>query len=204
MLTLGMLIPVNGEKMRPGLPVLRLGHSALTGLDALELARPHMQDLADRYGAACSLSTRDGLNMVFLERCESSNQLLMNLRRGSVVPMATSSSGWAYLAGNPNDARAKLIAEIQANDPERWNSVSKHFNQALVEYGAKGYVLNEGVFHVASNTIATPVFGAESKIVYCLTCGSASATLSATALRKEVAPKLVALARMLETVTGSY
>src|SRR5690606_25146051 len=49
MLQLGMLITTSGDRMRPGLPVLRLGHSALARLDAVELARPHMQDMADTY-----------------------------------------------------------------------------------------------------------------------------------------------------------
>ena len=200
MLSLGMLISASGDKMRPGLPVLRLGHSALVGFNALELARPHMQDLADRYGGACGLATRDGLEMVFLERCESSNQLVMNLRQGSTVPIANSGFGWAYLAGLPIDARAKLIAEIQSNDPNQWNLVKKPFEKALAEFDSQGFVLNEGVFHVAYNTVATPVFGPDGKIAFCLNCGAASATLSVTVLRKKVAPSLVALARMLESI----
>lgn len=203
MLTLGMLIPTAGDKMRPGLPVLRLGHSALMGMEVLELARPHMQEIADRFGGACGLSTPDGLNMVFIERCESSNQLVMNLRRGSAVPIATSSSGWAYLAGLPIDARTKMIAELRKKDAERWTLASKHIEKALDEYAKRGYVLNEGVFHAAYNTVATPVFGPHGKVIYSLNSGAATATLPVAVLRKEVAPKLVALARMLESVTGA-
>lgn len=202
MLALGMLISISGDKMRPGLPILRLGHSALAGINALELARPHMQDLADRYGGACGLAARDGLDMVFLERCESSSQLVLNLRRGSTVPVANSAFGWAYLAGLPIDAREKLITEIQSNEPKQWTLVSEHFEKALAGFEIQGFILNEGVFHHSYNTVAAPVFGADGKVVFCLNCGTASATLSVTALRKEVAPKLVSLARMLESVTG--
>jgi DNA-binding IclR family transcriptional regulator len=201
MLALGMLITTSGDKMRPGLPVLRLGHSALAGFSALEFARPHMQDLADRYGGACGIATRDSFDMLFLERCESNNQLVLNLRRGSTVPVASSAFGWAYLAGLSCDDRAELIAEIQSKDPKQWSSVSKHFEKALAEFEAQGFVLNEGVFHGAYNTVATPVFGANGKIIFCLNCGAASDTLSVKTLRKEVAPKLVALARMLESVS---
>lgn len=200
MLELGMLIPTAGDRMRPGLPVLRLGHSALAGLSIVDLARPHMQDLADEYGAACGLATREGLSMVFVERCEGKNQLLLNLRRGSVISLASSALGWAYLAGLSAADRNALIAEIQADDERGWAALRKPFNKAMAEYESKGYILNEGVFHAGYNTVAVPVFSSRGEVVYSLNCGSASATMTMATLRKEIAPKLVALARMLENV----
>lgn len=199
MLELGMLIPTTGEKMRPGLPVLRLGNSALAGLDAIELARPHLQDLANRYGAACGLATRQRLDMVFAERCEGRNQLLMNMRRGSAVPIANSALGWAYLAALPTAEREQLSGELEREDGARWKACRKSFQRALAEYEQTGFVMNEGVFHPAYNVTAVPVFNRQGSFYCALNCGSANATLSAAKLRKEVAPKLVALSRMLES-----
>ncbi len=42
--------------------------------------------------------------MRFVQRCESASQLVLNLRIGSRVPVATSAMGWAYLAGLPEAA----------------------------------------------------------------------------------------------------
>ena len=40
MLKLGVLVSVNGDRMRPGLAALRLGHSAIAGFTIAELAQP--------------------------------------------------------------------------------------------------------------------------------------------------------------------
>lgn len=198
MLEMGMLISTAGDNLRPGLPVLRLGHSALAGLSTIELAGPQMQELADRYGAATGLATREGNTMVFVARFEGNNQLLMNLRRGSVIPMASSAMGWAYLAGlSPTDRNA-LVAELQAEDKRGWAAIRKPFTAAMAEYASSGFILNEGIFHAGYNTVAVPVFSPDGQVAYALNCGSAAITLSSTVLRKEIGPKLVALARMLE------
>jgi DNA-binding IclR family transcriptional regulator len=198
MLKMGMLVTVAGDKLRPGLPALRLGHSAIAGLGLLDLARPHLQDIASRFGAACGLATRDKLNMVFVERREGQNQLLLNLRIGSTVPIATSAFGWAYLAGLPATARAQVIREIQRHDPDVWAKVKPAFNRALAEYRETGLILNAAVFHKAYNTLAVPIVLPDGSVPYCLNCGSAVSTLSEKALRKEVAPRLLELAGLLQ------
>jgi DNA-binding IclR family transcriptional regulator len=197
LMELGMIVQTSGDNLRPGLPVLRLGYSAIAGLDILDLARPHMQEIATQFGAACGVARPDGLNMVFVQRCEGSNQLLLNLRVGSTVPMATSALGWAYLVGLPVVEREKTIAYLQQNDPDNWNSVKKKFAKALSEYESFGYVLNAGTFHKAYNTIAIPVIAGDGSIPYALNCGSAAATMSVGTLRTDVAPRLVALGRLL-------
>ncbi|WP_059415358.1 IclR family transcriptional regulator [Cupriavidus basilensis] len=198
LLETGMLIVVAGERYRPGLPVLRLGYSAISGMSLVELARPHMQEIATRYGAACGLATRDGNRMVFVERCEGNNQLLMNLRVGSAVPLATSALGWAYVAGLPTAQRRQLLDELRTQDRATMTEVSRAMNKALADYDRLGYVLNEGVFHKAYTTVAVPVVAADGSIPYTLNCGSAAISISVAEHRNVIAPKLIALARMLE------
>ncbi|MBN9428775.1 MAG: IclR family transcriptional regulator [Burkholderiales bacterium] len=200
MLQLGMLITTSGDKMRPGLPVLRLGHSALARLDVVELARPHMQEMANAYRAACGLATRQGLQMVMIERCHGDNPLLTNLRRGSAVPISFSGLGWCYLAGIPAQERHSVIAELEHDDTQaqRWKAVRKAFQTALAEYEERGFIVNSGVFHPDYHTVAVPVYDRHGKFHCGLNCGGPLSTLPPQKLRKEVAPRLLALARMLE------
>jgi DNA-binding IclR family transcriptional regulator len=197
LLELGMLVQTSGDNMRPGLPVLRLGYSAIAGLDILDLARPHMQEIATEFDAACGLAKPDGLDMVFVQRCEGNNQLLMSLRVGSTISMAKSALGWAHLVGLPGVEREKVIAYLQKNDSDNWNSVKKKFAKALSEYESFGYVLNAGTFHKAYNAIAIPVIAEDGSVPYALNCGSATVTMSVSTLRTDVAPRLVALGRLL-------
>ena len=199
MLELGMLIRTSGEKMRPGLSVLRLGHSALAGLDTIALARPHLQEIAVRYRGACNIAMCQGLDMVIAERCEGPSQLLMNLKRGSVLPIANSGLGWAWLAGLPDGERAQLIAAIEHNPQQDWSSSRKAFKAALAGYRRDGFIINEAIFHPDYTTVAVPVFDRHGKVYCALNCGAPSSTLSPKRMREEVGPALVNLARLLES-----
>jgi DNA-binding IclR family transcriptional regulator len=197
---LGYLVTAKGEKMRPGIPALRFGYAALASLGIPELGRPQMQDLADKYGAAAGLAVRDGRDMVFVQRCQSDSQLLMNLRIGSRVPLASSALGWAYLVGLPETARAAAYAEIEATDPQHWRTLKGYLQRALDEYKTKGYVLNIGYFHRGYNTAAVPILGYDDMPHYAINCGSAAATLNVATLQGEVAPRLIKLATELQNV----
>jgi len=198
MIEMGVLVATPGDRMRPGLAALRLGSSALAGLDTVDLARPAMQSLADDYRAACGLAVRQGLQMVMIERCHGNNPLLTNLRRGSAVPMASSGHGWAYLAALAAPARQTLIAEIRAADPAGWTPVRAAFRAALAAYPADGYIVNSGIFHPDYHTAAVPVHDRERNIRFTLNCGAPLSTLTPRQLRDDVAPRLKRLAEELE------
>ena len=200
MVQVGTLVLVPGEKFRPGLAVLQLGHSAISGLNAIELARPHMQVIADSFGAACGMAVRNGLDMVFVERCEGKNQLLMNLRVGSTVPVANSALGWAYLCGLSRQERQQTINYITREDGELWSKVSPLFFDALKHYEKKGFTINAGVFHPAYSTIAVPIIAPDGTVPYTLNCGSAAATLTEKELSTRVAPQLIKLASSLRSL----
>ena len=198
MIVLGVLVRLPGDRMRPGLAALRLGGSALAGLDTVDLARPAMQALADEYQAACGLAVRQGLQMVMIERCHGDNRLLTNLRRGSTVPIATSGLGWAFLAGLDNAARRHLIAEIRESDPARWSAARTAFGVALEEFRTQGFIVNSGVFHPDYHTAAVTVRDRRGAVRFTLNCGAPISTLSAEQLRHSVAPRLKTLASQLQ------
>lgn len=196
----GMLVAVNGDRLRPGLAVLQLGHAAVAGLDIVELARPRMQALASRHGAACGLAIRSAYNMVFVERCEGESQLIMNLRVGSTVPLATSALGWAYIAGQRGAARARLLADLRAHDPVTMTRIAADLEAALREYDRRGFIVNEGAFHKAYTTVSVPIIAADGTVPYTLNCGAATSVVSAAVQRRLIAPELVALASSLQNV----
>ncbi len=192
MLELGVLVALPGDRLRPGLPALRLGHSVLAGFGIAELARPHMQAVADRFGGACGLGARDGPDMVFVQRCESDSRLLLNLRVGSRVPIASSALGWAWLAGQDAAGRARLIAEVRAKDPQRWAEAQRPFEKALAEAetgAGGGCILNVGVFHRGYNTASIAVRGPDGRVVYALNCANWRGPPGSRAPRRGARPR---------------
>ncbi|WP_158742279.1 IclR family transcriptional regulator [Acidisphaera sp. L21] len=197
MVRLGYLVPVSGDKLRPGIPVLKLGRAALASIPLAEAARAPMQAIANRFGSASGMGARDGGRMVFVQRCLSEAQLVMNLRVGARLPLLTSAVGWGLLAGFDQGARDALIAEYAPADP-RWPEVRTAFHKAMASYAKDGFILNLGVFHSGYNTVAVPVRGLDRRPLFGLSCAGSASTHSAAFLRGEVAPVLLATARTLE------
>ena len=116
LITLGYLTNAQGRQtLRPGIPVLTLGYAALSSSPLGELALPDMQAIASKHSGAVSLGARNGLDMVYLQRCQGSAIILADLRVGSRVPIATSATGWAYIAGLGANAAAG-----QSYSPSPW------------------------------------------------------------------------------------
>lgn len=200
MLKVGTLVAVSGEKLRPSIAALQLGHSAVSGLSVVELARPHMQEIANEFGAACGLAVRNGLDMVFVERCESKDQLHMSLRTGSALPIATTAHGWAFLSGLSLHKRNEIIAQIDAEMPSIWRPVREACLEELNNFDETGYVLNIGVFHSGYNTVAVPIMAPDGSVAYTLNCGASMDSLPPATLRKKVAPRLLSLSASLQNL----
>lgn len=198
MLKVGVLDMLDGERLRPGLPALRLGHSAVVGLGVVELARPHLQKLADDIGGASGIGSRDGSDMVYLQRCESESPLLMKLKTGSRIPIASSAMGWGLLAGLEDAERAKLTAAWKKKKDETWLHAEKDFRKALVNYRTHGWIINIDTFQRGYSTAAVPVKSKSGKVLYALNCGAISAILPASKIQTDVAPRLVEIARLIE------
>lgn len=197
MMQLGYLIPSSGDRMRPGIPLLRLGRAALASIPIAAKSRDRLVTLADKFGAAAGLAAHDRDRMVFVQQHLSEAQLLMNLKIGSRLRLATSGVGWGFLAGFDEAEREKLIAEFAATD-SRWPQVEAAFRREMIAYKDRGYILNLGVFHQGYNTIAVPIMGPGGKPVLALSSAGAAVTHTATVLRRDVAPELLKIAASLE------
>jgi DNA-binding IclR family transcriptional regulator len=197
MMQIGYLIPSSGDRMRPGIPLLRLGQAALASLPLAAKAYDRIKALADMFGAGVGLAARDGARMVVVQQHLSEAQLLINLKVGSRLRLATSGVGWGLLAGFDDADREKLVAEFAAPDP-RWPEVEAAFRREMAAYKERGYVLNIGAFVQGYNNIAVPIMGTDGKPVFALGCAGSAVPHTPSFLRREVAPELLKLAASLE------
>lgn len=162
------------DKLRPGIPVLGLGYAAIAGMPVAELARADMQAIASRYQGAVSLGMRDGVNMVYLQRCQGSSIILRDLDVGSRVPLASSVTGWAYMAGLGESQREALFEELSKAEQQRWPELLPKIRQALSEFKHTGYVLNKGSLHEQINAVAVPVISEDGSVLLSLSSGGIS------------------------------
>lgn len=185
---------------RLGLAVLALGFSAISALDLADLVRPDLQKMANSFRAAAGLTSREGLSMLCLQRFEATDALLtVNWRIGSMVPIASSGVGWAYLSGLSEVRRDELLAEIRREQPELWRKVEKSCIAAIKESARTGYIVNADVLYPGLTTVAAPVVRPGDRAVFVLNCTVLSATTSPSKLRREIGPAMKAAAGRLST-----
>lgn len=193
----GYLVPVSSDKLRPGIPLLKLGRAALASIPFAERSREGMLALADKFGSASGLAARDGGRMVFVQRCMSEAQLVMNLRIGARLPLVTSAVGWGILAGFDKPRRDALIAQYDLPDPH-WPKVEKVFKRAMEEFETQGYILNLGVLHEGYNAAAAPIFDHDGRPAFAISCAGSAVTHTLGFLRKQIAPELLKLRAVLQ------
>jgi DNA-binding IclR family transcriptional regulator len=197
MTELGFLVQTpEQDRLRLGLPVLTLGYAVLAGQRIGETARPYMEVIAKRYSGAVSLGVRDGLNMLYLQRCQGSSIILADLGIGSRVPLAYSATGWAHLAAIPEKDRKQLLAEIRAIDRQKWNATEPLFEASLRKFRKTGYLVNLGSLHPQVNAVAVPVPSQDGSILLTISSGGISSVFTDKVLHdvgrelKELAEKL--------------
>ena len=182
-------------RFRPGLALLGLGFSAISHFGLAQHARQYLTELADRFHVVAGVAVPDGLVMRVVDRQQSSDAVLSyNIRIGSTLPVANSSSGWAYLAGLDSGARRNLIDRIAGAEPEVWNKVSQKFYDALDGFASNGVVINAGSFHAGLTGVAIPVFGKKEHEVAALYCSGITSTLTEGLVLNELAPKMKRIA----------
>lgn len=105
------------RKYRLGPRVLDLGFSAINSMELREIAAPHLQQLSDETGRTVNMAILDGVDVVYIERCRSSQQgqreIDLNLHVGSRLPAYCTSLGKVLLAFLPDAERRALLDRIE-------------------------------------------------------------------------------------------
>lgn len=171
------------DKLRPGIPVLSLGYAAIAATPIAELARADMQDIATRHQGSCSLGTRDGDGMIYLQRCQGSRIILKDMSVGSRVPVLCSATGWAYIAGLPEAKRKVLFKELRRADPARFDQFIPAIIHALAGYAETGYVINIGSLHAQINSVGVPVASHDGSVLLSLSSGGINEVFNAKRLK---------------------
>ncbi|RJG08070.1 IclR family transcriptional regulator [Noviherbaspirillum cavernae] len=183
-------------KYRLGTATLALG-SAMSRLDIRQLARPHMQELADFSHAMVSLGMRDRLSMIYVENCRSQAALTLRLDVGSRIPIATTAMGRAYLAEVPASERSEILERVHELDDYQWPGIRDGIERSIEEYHAIGCCTSFGDWQQDVNAIAIAFKPANGNAVMSLNCGGPAFNLSREFLLNEVKPRLIEVADQL-------
>src|SRR3954447_2846151 len=104
------------KKYRLGPRVLDLGFSAINSMELREVAAPHLRELSDATGYTVNMAILDGTDIVYVERCRSSQakqrEIDLNLHVGARLPAYCTSLGKVLLAFLPPDQQRARVQRI--------------------------------------------------------------------------------------------
>ena len=188
---------------RLGSAVLALGSAMLARMDMRQVARPLMQELADRSHAMVSLGVRDRLSMIYVENCRSESALTLSLDVGSRIPLATTAMGRAYLVQCSDTERDNLANRIRERDEAAWPHINEGIERALTEHRELGCCTSFGEWQKDVNAIAVAFRPPGGRSIMAINCGGPGFHLSPEFLLEEVRPALLELVGRLQDLGGS-
>jgi DNA-binding IclR family transcriptional regulator len=192
-----------GRRLRLAAAVLALGYAAFANSDVQRVARAQMQAFADQHRVHVNLSSRDRLDLIVLE-CRDCPQpaLALNLHIGARLGLASSPMGWALLAALPEAERFYLLNSVERRNPRQWPRLRRRAGEAIAQIYDKGYCSSLGEWDPDLGIVAVPVpiEGHEPRV---LACVGPSAQLSRARVERDLGPRLLGMARVLQQAGGS-
>lgn len=191
----------SSSKFQLSVGVLSFGYSMLSNLSVRSIAHPYMKELADYADAAVAMTTRDRLNMIYLDVVQGKGSVTMRRQVGTYLPIHLSSVGRACLAAMPEDEREFLLNAIRAKHKEDWIKINRDLDKAFKDYQDFGYCFSVGDWHKDVNSVAVPYYHEQHGLLV-FNCGGPSFILSREKLEDEIAPRLVHMVNNIRTDVG--
>lgn len=187
-------------RYRLAAPVLSFGYPLLCQMGVRQLARPHMQELADFARGAVSLAIRGGDQLVLIETCVDRNAPSGRPDVGAGRDFHDTSLGRTYYCSAGDAERAEIEALLRARDPQGWPVLREQFAASRAQFQAHGYCIvpSAGGSFVA---MTVPVGVIEDERIM-LNCVVAQVHLQPDTMEKQIAPRLFNIVRILREPTG--
>ena len=188
------------EAYKLGGALIAMGHVASANFDLLQVARPLMTRLAEEIGLAVGIGMLEKDRMVYMEACQGSARVALQMRVGSRLPLFPTAMGRAILATMPSDKRAALIDKYGSQDAEERKYTERAIERAAAELDRCGFCTVTGEWDPNINGLAAPLLTGEGNFV--LDCGGPSYLLPPNRMQDEIGPQLAKIAKRIRESMG--
>ncbi len=181
---------------------LALGYSALSNMRIRQIARVHMQELADYASASVALGTRDRLSLIYVEHCRSKFGVMLRLGLGSRIPIASTAMGRAMIAGMSEPERDWLLGYVKRAEGKNWPQVRAGIERAVKDVAARGFTVSLGEWERDINAVGVPCLAPDGSGLFAFNCGAPAFQFTRERLETDIGPRLVNMVRNVEVDLG--
>jgi DNA-binding IclR family transcriptional regulator len=193
----------DGLRFQIGLRGLTLGHNYLANRPTREIARPIMQEFAERFDVSVALAVGDGLNMLYVEYCNSSRIFTLHLEVGSLLPMELTSIGRAYLWALPPEARQRILFKILKRVGPNGPALIESIESAFDHLDRHGHCVAIGEYRRDSFGVSVPLFLGSPPVPMALNCATVLSEPLATSIREVLVSNMRRMASTLTTALSN-
>lgn len=183
------------RKLAMGTRLIGMGVSVQRRIGLQDVAQPYMKALSEATGQTVSLAARDRLGMVLLEmvRPPDPSRLVLNTDAGTVLPLAQTSIGLAYIVAAPVKERIQILDGLHKRHADTWPALRESIELAHAEYQRWGFVTTVRSWGRDVNAVAAPLMLPHRQGLFAFHCAGSSSSMPLGVLRKRIGPQLLAM-----------
>jgi DNA-binding IclR family transcriptional regulator len=173
--------------------VVSLAYPYLVNMPVPTIARPLMEDLAERSKTNIGLGVHEGLSVLYLEYALGEANPNRRQRVGFRVPVIRTSMGRACIAAMQPQERARLYDELADHYRKEWKQLQQELEEAVEQVDSRGYCIASGTFQKTTNSVAVPFVHTDGRTLMAFN-SQGSAALQTPAVMERNGKRLVEMA----------
>ncbi|HEV8419936.1 MAG TPA: IclR family transcriptional regulator C-terminal domain-containing protein [Actinomycetota bacterium] len=169
--------------------VLELGYSYLSSLPIWDMAKPHLEDLADKVRETTSASVLDGTDIVFVARVETKRIMAMTLGVGSRLPAWATAMGRVLLADMRPADLDQYFAKVTLKPLSARTVTDEAELRRIIEQArSQGWTLVDQEVEEGVRSLAVPIRSTDGRAAAALTVCSHAFRVSVERVMDEFLP----------------
>jgi DNA-binding IclR family transcriptional regulator len=142
-----------------------LGSAFLGGLDLRQEAKPVLAEIGDATGETCHLAIRDGRQIVYIEKLESTQPVRMHSWIGATNPMYCTGVGKAILAFSDESVQSQVLADDLVKRTANTITEPEALREELATIRQRGFSIDNEENERSIRCAAAPVFDHTGQVV---------------------------------------
>ena len=188
------------NKYRLGIELFTLGSKVQSDLKSI--AAPYLAELVKTYEETAHLVTRDGYNVLYLDKIESTHSMRICSRVGERLPIYCTGVGKAILANLPEDELNDILNNAKI-EKKTLNTISEmgELVKHLETVRNQGFAEDLEEIEAGLKCVAAPIFDYTGKAVAAISVAGPAVRMT-DEVRKQIAATLVGYTREISKKLG--
>ena len=162
---LGLVSQPGGSGYRLTMSLFEMGMRLVNRLEVKQVVRPFMEKLSGTYRETVNLGIKDGDQVVYLDRTESTQLVRADLAIGTRIPIHCTALGKAILANLPIEESDRIFEKPLEKLTEKTNVDRIRLLEEFADVRLSGYsVDDEGIEH-GLYCLAVPIYNYTGSVV---------------------------------------